>query len=323
MTIDLAALPAPALLEELDFEDIYARKLERFKLAYPGWSAALESEPVVKLLQLAAYDELMYRARVNDVALSRLLAFAQKGDLDQAVALLGVERLTLVPADPDADPPIEAVYESDDRLRWRGQMALERLSVAGSAGAYRYHALSASAAIADVSVDAPRFDRVDVQAEIAAKLPAGAFVIVPTYSAGLTDPMPGDVVLNVLPVDPSPERFAELLPLVEQTLSADTVRPITDNPRARAAEAVHYRIKGALEFKDGVVADVAYAAAMDAVQAATAAAKALAGSVSRSLIYKALHVDGVKRVVLEQPAADVMCGIGQFPVCDGIEIQRG
>ncbi|MCA8331278.1 hypothetical protein LGN28_25555, partial [Burkholderia cepacia] len=41
------------LVETLDFEEVYQRKLEHFKRIYPDWTAALESDPVVKLIELA------------------------------------------------------------------------------------------------------------------------------------------------------------------------------------------------------------------------------------------------------------------------------
>ncbi|HCF6873436.1 TPA: baseplate assembly protein, partial [Pseudomonas aeruginosa] len=55
-TVDLASLPAPEVLEPLEFEAVYAEELADFR-AYMGdqWNAALESDPVVKLLEQAAY----------------------------------------------------------------------------------------------------------------------------------------------------------------------------------------------------------------------------------------------------------------------------
>ena len=52
-TVDLSAPPAPPVLEDLDFEQTYAEELAAFRL-YMGenWTAELESDPVVKLLEL-------------------------------------------------------------------------------------------------------------------------------------------------------------------------------------------------------------------------------------------------------------------------------
>lgn len=143
-TIDLTKIPPPDVVEVLDFEVIYQEILTAFKALYPNWTAALESDPVVKLLELAAYREALIRARVNDAAQACMLAYATGGDLENLVALLGVTRLV---SGNDA--------ESDDRLRLRAQMALEGETVAGSSGSYIFHALSASNLVKDVAIDSP------------------------------------------------------------------------------------------------------------------------------------------------------------------------
>lgn len=142
--IDLAKLPPPDVVEALDFEVIYQEILGNFKQLYPDWSAALESDPVVKLLELAAYREILLRARVNDAARACMLPYAAGADLENLSALVGVTRLT----DGNA-------VEPDDRLRLRAQMALEGETVAGSAGSYIFHALSSSNSVKDVAIDSP------------------------------------------------------------------------------------------------------------------------------------------------------------------------
>lgn len=142
--IDLTKIPPPDVVEELDFEVIYQEILDNFKQLYPDWSAALESDPVVKLLELAAYRETLLRARVNDAARACMLPYAAGADLENLAALVGVTRLI---SGNDA--------ETDDRLRLRAQMALEGETVAGSLGSYIFHALSASNLVKDVAVDSP------------------------------------------------------------------------------------------------------------------------------------------------------------------------
>lgn len=99
---------------------------------------------------------MILRQRVNDATRATMLAYASGTDLDNRAADYDVQRLLITPADPDAIPPVEAVWESDERLRYRCQMALEGLSVAGSRGAYVFHALSASPLVGDVAVDSPQ-----------------------------------------------------------------------------------------------------------------------------------------------------------------------
>ncbi|MEI7202604.1 baseplate assembly protein, partial [Pectobacterium parvum] len=116
---------------------------------------ALESDPLVKLLQENAYRELLWRQRVNEAARAVMVAFAQGNDLDQLGANFSVSRLVITPADDSTLPPTPALMESDSDLRLRIQQSFEGLSVAGSVGAYQYHGRSADGRVADVSVISP------------------------------------------------------------------------------------------------------------------------------------------------------------------------
>ncbi len=121
-SIDLSQLPAPEVVETLEFEALLTRLKERLTEALPEVEPvlALESEPLTKLLELLAYAEMILRARVNDGAKAVMLSHAQGGDLDQLAALLGVARLTLTPADETTVPVTPAVMEHDAVLRrWR------------------------------------------------------------------------------------------------------------------------------------------------------------------------------------------------------------
>jgi phage-related baseplate assembly protein len=136
--VDLSQLPPPDVVESLDFEEIYQDILADFRsLMGDGWSAQIESDPVVKLLQLAAYRELQIRARINDVARSSLIAFAAGADLDHAAAFYNVVRLP---------------GESDERLRLRTQLRTAALAGNGTAEQYRFVAMSVSLQIRDAQI---------------------------------------------------------------------------------------------------------------------------------------------------------------------------
>lgn len=138
--IDLSRLPPPGIVEELDAERILAALLAGFKARFPAFTAALESEPVVKLLENAAYREVYVRAHINDAARSTLLAFAGGADLDHLAVFYGVSRLTA---------------EEDATLRRRVLSRIQGWANAGGAAHYRYWALSADADVQDVAVFSP------------------------------------------------------------------------------------------------------------------------------------------------------------------------
>ncbi|RZI81695.1 MAG: baseplate assembly protein, partial [Pseudomonas sp.] len=135
--VDLAQLPAPQLLEDLDYEALYQADLQTFR-AHLGdaWTAQLESDPVCKLLEVGAYRKLLNRARINDAAKALLLAYAQGSDLDQLAANVSLQRLLIQAEDRTQVPPLEALFESDAALRERVQLVYEGLTTAGPRNSY-------------------------------------------------------------------------------------------------------------------------------------------------------------------------------------------
>jgi len=136
--LDLSGLPSPQIVEELNFETIRATLIADYKVRYPDFDVdALQSDPVVALLEVAAYRELVLRARVNDSARANLLAFARQGDLDQLAAFYDVVRLA---------------GESDDRLLERTVLAIIGRSTGGTRERYKLVAMTADVRIADAVV---------------------------------------------------------------------------------------------------------------------------------------------------------------------------
>ena len=144
---ELAGLPTPQVLETLRFEHIFDALLRDFRLRYPQYSALLASDPAIKLIEVAAYRELLLRARINEAARANLLAFAVGNDLEHLGAFYGVTRLP---------------QEQDEPLRRRIRARIMGFANAGGAAHYRYWALSASPEVADVAVDSPGPGRVRI-----------------------------------------------------------------------------------------------------------------------------------------------------------------
>ena len=79
--IDLSQLPAPDVVETLDFEAILAERKATLISLYPedeqeaiARTLTLESEPLVKYLEENAYREVILRQRINDAAKAVMLA---------------------------------------------------------------------------------------------------------------------------------------------------------------------------------------------------------------------------------------------------------
>lgn len=139
-TIDLSQVPAPDIVEALSYESILAGFTARMSELMPEFDVSDESDPAVKVMQIAAYRETLIRQRVNDAARATMLAYAQKGDLDNLGLLLATPRLD---------------GENDDDYRERLTTAPDGFSIAGPSGAYVYHAKSASQDIADATAISP------------------------------------------------------------------------------------------------------------------------------------------------------------------------
>lgn len=140
--IDLSQLPPPNVLQLLDFEAELARLKGLVLQALPELEEVLafESEPVTKVLQLIAYENVNMQSRINDSARACMLAYALNDDLVHMAANLGVSRLN---------------DEPDEDLRRRAQLAPEGTTAAGSYGSYRFYALGAHPDVRDASIDSP------------------------------------------------------------------------------------------------------------------------------------------------------------------------
>ena len=135
VTIDLAGIPPPPIIEPLDFEtirsEVIADTQNRLNAAgVPYDVGMLETGPVVYLNEAWGARELNLRARINDAVKAVLLASSWSGNLDQVGALLTTVRNL-----------VNGLPEGDDLFRHRIQLAPEAFSVAGPEGAYEYFAL--------------------------------------------------------------------------------------------------------------------------------------------------------------------------------------
>ncbi|PWC12645.1 baseplate assembly protein [Brenneria corticis] len=295
--IDLSQLPAPAVVEELDYETIYEERKATLLSLYPEDQRAavartltLESEPLVKLLQENAYRELLWRQRVNEAARAVMVAFAQDDDLDQLGANFNVARLVITPADDSTLPPTPAVMESDSDYRLRIQQSFEGLSVAGSVGAYQYHGRSADGRVADVSV---------------------------------ISPSPASVNVSVLSREGNGAASQELIAIVTAALNGEDVRPVADRVTVQSAAIVPYEIDATLYLYPGPEAEPIRAAAEQKLKTYISAQHRLGRDIRRSAIYAALHVEGVQRVELAKPAADIVLNDAQASYCSGYRLTLG
>ncbi|MCS4316591.1 phage-related baseplate assembly protein [Serratia sp. BIGb0234] len=296
-TIDLSQLPRPNVIEALDFETLFSERKERLISLYPEEereavrrTLGFESEPIVKILQESAYREMLLRQRVNEAAQAVMVAYAIGNDLEQLGANNNTPRLTIVPADDEAIPPVEEVKESDADYRQRIPAAFEGMSVAGPTGAYEFHAQSADGKVADASA---------------------------------ISPAPAEVTISVLSRDGDGTASPELLATVSAALNDEAVRPVADRLTVQSAQIVNYQIDATLYVYPGPAIEPIMADAKLRLKSYINEQRRLGRDIRLSAIYAALHTQGVQRVELAAPLADVVLDRTQAANCTDYRIRIG
>lgn len=296
-TIDLSQLPRPNVIEALDFETLFTERKERLISLYPEEereavrrTLAFESEPIVKILQESAYREMLLRQRVNEASQAVMVAYAIGNDLEQLGANNNTPRLTIVPADDEAIPPVEEVKESDADYRQRIPAAFEGMSVAGPTGAYEFHAQSADGKVADASA---------------------------------ISPAPAEVTISVLSRDGDGTASPELLATVSAALNDEEVRPVADRLTVQSAQIVNYQIDATLYVYPGPAIEPIMADAELRLKNYINEQRRLGRDIRLSAIYAALHTQGVQRVELAAPLADVVLDRTQAANCTDYRIRIG
>lgn len=222
--------------------------------------------------------------------MANLLALAKGADLDQLAGNFNVKRLVVQEAKPQANPPVARLMESDDSLRERAQMSWEGLSTAGPRNSYIFHSRGADGRVADATAESPA--------------PAEAVVTVQSLLGDGTAP-------------------ADLIAIVKAYLSDDDRRPVADRLTVQGAQIIDYEVKAKLYLlTSGPESEPILAAAEQRLWAYVNQRRRLAMEVSESALHAALHVEGVRKVELEN-WVDIVATKAQAPYCTNVTITRG
>ncbi|MEJ6474130.1 baseplate assembly protein [Pseudoalteromonas piscicida] len=281
--LDLSQLPIPKVLKSLDFE----QHLEALKQALVNQDDTLqealnlESEPLTKLLEVMAYQELTQQSMLNDAIEANLLASASGSDLDAIAARFNVARLG---------------SEDDERLRARTQLAFDGLNTAGSAASYRFHALSVSNEICDVQVHSPRPCEIVLTA--LSRTGKG------TLSTGL---------LNALHAAFTPESSLHA--------EVSKIRPLGDRVMINQPQVVTFNINAELEILPGPSPEVIVAHAKAALTSYLDERKQLGRQITRAGISNALFLTGVENIQLRSPSVDISPATTAVAYCEQVVLE--
>jgi phage-related baseplate assembly protein len=314
-TIDFSSIPDPTIIEELDFETILAAMIADLQARDPSYTEILESDPGIKILEVAAARELILRQRINDALQATLLRYAGGGDLDNLATFYAVTRLE---------------GESDDALRLRTIERIMGSSTAGGAAWYRYQALTADDRVKDAAVSSPTPGAVSVAilSKEGDQVPAAtgdaldqlgtAYGI--TRNTGETDEAYRARILAFVQAGGGYGlASAELIAAVDDRLQADDVRVLTDTVTVQSANIITVDVTAQVYLYPGTPTEVFNGLQQRLIDAFTAQSS-LGWDVTTSWLIARLHPAGVQRVVLTAPTANVICQPSDAPALGTITI---
>ena len=311
MSYNLSSLPDPAIVEAVSFQTIFNELRADFSARFPDFSALVESDPAIKLLEVAAYREVVLRARVNDAFKATLLAFATGTDLDNLAAFYGLTRIA---------------QETDAELKDRTINRIQGSSTAGGAAWYRYQALTANSGVRDARVTSPGAGLVQVallskeieNLEALGVDPNGLSAAMSTLAAfyGVTV-TPSDKDSTIAPqirtvidaAGPGGTATPQMLAVVDATMQDDEVRVITDAVSTTSANVVSVNVEAEVYLYPDSSATV-LAGIEAAIRAAIQTEGGLGWDLTLSWLIKNIHVDGVQRVELISPTTNQVADDG-------------
>lgn len=314
-TIDFSSIPAPSIIEELDYEAILEEMIADLRARDPSYTEILESDPGVKILEVAAARELTLRQRVNDALRATLLRFAIGADMDNLAAFYGVARL---------------LDEDDEALRLRTIERIMGSSTAGGAAWYRYQALSADDRVKDAAVSSPEPGEVLVsilsdEAYEAATATGEALDLIGenfgiNRTTGETDAAyRGRILAFVQQGGGAGLASQDLLDAVDDRLQADDVRVLTDTVTVEGATIIPVNVTAQVWLYPETH-EAVFEGLEQRLEDAFAAQSGLGWDVTTSWLIAQLHPEGVQRVVLTAPAANVVCSASDAPALGTITL---
>jgi phage-related baseplate assembly protein len=299
--VDLTGIPVPDFVETLDFEAIRKSAIDYLVSLDPEYTALLESDPAIKIIEAFSYRELILRQRINDAALGTTITSAEGNDLAVIGALFGVTKLA---------------GETNTAFRRRVQLGLYASSVGGPRQSYELHARSADSAVVDVAVHSPAAG--DVAVVVLAYMDVVATTV--NDQAKLIGK-----ALFAQPVDPTTARVlatssSQVLKKVRAALTDDAVRPLTDSVVVQPPTVKTFTIDARLVIYPGPDAATVRASALASLAVYLQSVRRVGYDATLAGIIAALNVGGVQNVIMLSPVADIAATNYELPVCTAVNV---
>lgn len=313
--IDFSVLPAPQIVEELNYEAILEAMVLDLRARDPSYTEILESDPGVKILEVCAARELILRQRINDALRATLLRYASAADLDNLAAFYNVLRLS---------------GEPDETFRLRTIERTKGSSSAGGAAWYRYRALTVSPQVRDAFVWRPAPGEVElvilsgegeaIEAATGDALDQLGVAWGIIRASGETDDVYRERVLALVAQGGGYGTASpELIAAVDAVVQSDSVRPVTDTVQTVGAEILEVSVAANVWLYPDTP-EAIFDGLADRLRLAFDAQAGLGWDITRSWISAQLHPAGVQRVEIIAPAAEQIVTPRQAPVLGDVAL---
>lgn len=341
-------LPPAKAIEELDFKEL----LEGVKTLFKGFLKdenveLLESDDFLALLECLAYREMLLRARINEAIKSCLLPYATGSDLDNVASIYALTRLKGAKPSADVEFSLSAELANDVILpaglilsSTNGDIARLKNDTRIVAGTLKANAkieldefiTSSKAKCELIQTPLPFLTK----AKQTSEFKGGASVesderfrerCVLSLHRFSTAGARGGYIYQALSASvkvkevavlnggagvvnvyiKTPQLDEETRAQVETFLSADERRPLTDRVNVLNATKRSVVIRANIE-----LIDIKEQASVNELIKSGESELALGVDLNLSYIYKRLHVNGVYRANISEPAADIIVSENEF-----------
>lgn len=244
------------IFETISYDSILNRLKSEFLKRCPEFDALLESDPAIKILEIAAYQEMLLRFRIHEAIKSNLLNYASGLDLDNLAEFYSVKR---------------AEGERDEAFRAKIQTRIQAWSPAGSRDHYKFHALQADPRVKDARADSPH---------------------------------PGLVRIAILSTETDGLARDDLIQKVASVIQSDSIRVLTDTVEIVPCTITNIDVKAKV-FLYPNTPETVLEDAKNQLEKAFESQKSLGWDVSTSWITAHLFVEGIQKIELDSPQADL------------------
>ncbi|NOU49492.1 baseplate J family protein [Pseudoalteromonas sp. JBTF-M23] len=282
--LDMSKVPLPDTITELDFEQKLSQLKQKLVEQYPQYKDALtlESEPILVLLEMMAYQQTLFDSKLNNAIKGNMLASATGNDLEAIAARYNLDR--------QAD-------ESDERFRRRVQMVFEGLNTAGSKQAYQFHALSADSRVKDVYVTSPE--------------PCDIHLTILSHEQ---DGVPSDDLLNTL------YKHFGLKSDGSLAKDASKVRPLGDRVTISGPQLKSFDLEVSINIAPGPAASVVEQTVRAALAQYLAQQSMLGRDINQMGLFAALNQPGIESGQIISPSEDIVVAANEVAVCNSIKV---